>query len=237
MKIIALNGRLKSGKDTACETIQQVGSGNVRREGFADRMKVSGVLALGYKPTSIQEALVIANRLKDTGQVVSRFVNGEPTFGKRPDGTLGYNAQMQQTAIDGRTFWQLYGTEAHREVFGTDFWVDALLPDAPRSYILNTDLDKAQQEAIQRALAERFPGVDTLVITDCRFESEAQRALDLGGEVWLIDADERLGPLPPDAHASEQGLPAHLITRTIYNNGTLEAFRQATLAAMKDAAL
>ena len=233
MKIIGINGRAKSGKDTAFNIIAD----NVpfaRREGFADRMKLSGVLALGYAPENMEQALEIANRLKDNGQVISQFINGEPTFGKRSDGTLGYSAQMQTTPISGRTFWQLYGTEAHRHVFGDDFWVDALLPRPPISYIIPVELDKAQDAAIDALLRQTYPDVPLLVITDCRFPNEAERILSLNGEVWRIEADERLGKLPPDAHISEYGLPDELVTRVIDNNGPQEAFIAAVTEIVEE---
>jgi hypothetical protein len=56
-----------------------------------------------------------------------------------------------------------------------------------------------------------------LVITDVRYENEAQRILDLGGVVWAID---RVG-IKSDGHASERPLPADLVDWTIYNDGTV----------------
>lgn len=209
MRLIGLNGRLHSGKDTAFDYIEDAaGRANVKREGFADRMKLSGLWALGFEPQSADDALEIANALKDNGRIQTFFNTHE----KVP----------QMRVLTGRKFWQLYGTESHRNVFGTDFWVDVLLPqahEAPEHW--------QRREHNERALQRQFPDVDVLVITDVRFENEADRILRLGGEIWYIDAEERLGPLPPDAHPSEHPLPEHLITVTVPNNTTLEQFQIA----------
>jgi hypothetical protein len=56
--------------------------------------------------------------------------------------------------------------------------------------------------------------VDCVAITDLRYPNEAQRVLDLGGEVWEV---VRPG-LVSDGHASEQTLPRDLVTLTIEND-------------------
>lgn len=196
MILIGLNGRMKSGKDTAFEIVRDsFDFVQVSRTGFADKMKLSGVRALGYRPHSAEEAVIIANHIKDVGRIIVA-VGSTPSI-----------------SFSGREYWQWVGTEAHREVFGADFWVDALLPRVENPH------------SDQQALTKLFPHIDVLFITDTRFENEARRILDFGGEVWHIDADDRLGPLPEDAHPSEHSLPRELISRIIDNNGTLHEFK------------
>lgn len=217
MKLIGLNGRMRSGKDTAVEFIRSEANAFfaaserrtpvVQRTGFADKLKLSAALALGFRPDSVEEAVDICNSIKEYGRVRTYHEPG-PTL----------------MDISGRLFLQLYGTESHRDVFGDNFWVDALLP---------LRISKVTERV--RPVDDLFPDVDVLVVTDCRFENEAQRILDLGGEVWRIDAEQRLGPLPEGSHPSEHGLPDSLVTRTVRNNGSLEDFQRAVSFATVEA--
>lgn len=78
-----------------------------------------------------------------------------------------------------RSALQRYGTEAHREIFGQGFWLDAALPIPPSGATMYDDA--------------------LYVVTDVRFENEAQRIRDLGGYVILIRGpNEHTG-----GHASE----------------------------------
>lgn len=113
-------------------------------------------------------------------------------------------------SISGREFWQYYGTEAHRNPslgssFSEDFWLDNLLPHCKWTYNF-------------------APLTDYAVVTDVRFPNEAQRIKDLGGEIWWINADERLGP-PNTDHPSEKRLPIGLLDYELTNNGPKEEFR------------
>jgi len=116
--------------------------------------------------------------------------------------------------VSGREYLQFYGTEAHRGVFGEGFWVNATLPEH------FADLD------------DKYPDVDVLVVTDVRFPNEAERILELNGEVWGINADERLGELPDTAHSSERPLDPALLACTIPNNHSLSEFSEALKKAL-----
>lgn len=194
--LIGLNGEKESGKDTAgkyiCAWAPTIGR-DARRDAFADRLKVSAAHALGVMDQEID----FCNALKQHGSEINIEITGDYDH-------HGYwHAQ-----ISGREYLQWYGTEAHREVFDTDFWVDAVLP--------NPDLPSCGRE-------DPF---DILVITDVRFANEAARVKECGGEVWEI---VRTGHGDEDKHASEQGLPPELIDRRIYNESTLEAFKNEVI--------
>lgn len=199
MKLIGIKGRLHSGKDTTVEYIRQAAGpqATVDRAGFADKMKRSGLEALGYDTTNwpIERVLEVANEIKECGDIIVVLNDRE------------------SSRINGRLFWQRYGTEAHRDIFWQEFWVDALFPVG----LIGNPI----------GLAKAFPGTDILVVTDCRFPNEAERILDLGGDVWQIEAEGRLGPLPEDAHVSEYPLPPEYVTLTVPNNGTLDQFEVA----------
>lgn len=208
MKLIGLNGRKWSGKDAAFLILEQIirqAGGKAQRICFADKMKYSGMCALGFDPAnSVADMVAMADDLKENGFVTTSWKDHDV---------------MVKRTVPGRVFWQLYGTEAHRDVFGEEFWVDALLP-----HPFDGDRELVKLDTL-------FPDADVLIETTTRFQNEADRILDLGGEVWHIDADKRLGPLSPDAHVSERGLPPEYVTLTVPNNGTAEQFEIALAAA------
>lgn len=215
-QLIGLHGKAGAGKDTAFSFAQEWaderGALAVRR-GFADKLKHSALTALGFILES-SDALVLADGLKSLGEITTCI----------PDQSVLYT-------ISGRKFLQLYGTESHRDFFGNDFWVDALLPTG----------DADQRARHDEFMPDHWPywadkggwpiDTDYAIVTDVRFENEARRILDLGGVVWEIhrDAVDR-----GDTHQSEQTLPVDLINKTIYNGSTLEALRTEVYVAMDE---
>jgi hypothetical protein len=175
--ILGLTGRMGSGKDTVYQRLAEIVAMPdlvVERRAFADPLKDS-VASLLMMDRNLEEEL---KRSVDDAVVVYR--------GRRPIRTFTM-----------REFLQRYGTEAHRDVFGQDFWLDATLPlyeDNPYY---------------------RSPGT-LLVITDCRFPNEAERVKECGGQVWEVVGPE--GRMRADAeHASERALPAELRDGFIWN--------------------
>jgi hypothetical protein len=83
-----------------------------------------------------------------------------------------------------------------------------------------------------RIAMERAGRHENVVITDVRFDNEAQAIVDAGGEVWRVTrpgwrclADDAA------AHQSEAGVSDHLIARTIDNSGSLDDLRSQLAAA------
>jgi len=207
MELIGLHARLHAGKDTAYEVLCQVGEEKdltVVRRAFADPLKFSGLRALG-----MEDSIALANAIKETGRITITWE--------------GPRGGLKGRTITGRQYWQWYGTEAHRSgdlgaSFGEDFWVDNLLPE-------DDGYEDTDGYWIPPSWESNFKSADLAVVTDVRFPNEAQRIIDLGGQVWKIDADERLGP-NEDTHASEIPLADKYVTKVIDNNGTLEEFAQ-----------
>ena len=200
--LIGLHGRKGSGKDTAFGYIEDWAEGRgltAARRGFADKLKHSALLALGFQIAE-QDAIVLADSLKNLGEI-----------------TTVIPGQSVLYTIEGRKFLQLYGKEAHRDIFGDDFWVDALLPGG----FVNAWPADFDGHTTRPAWHRNFDFADICVITDCRFGNEAQRIRDLGGVVWAIDR-----PVVEDGddHVSEISLPPELVDLTIDNNGSLHKF-------------
>lgn len=186
MKIIGLSGDARAGKDTVGGMIVEWCESRgftAQKDSFAAKLKISACSALGFLEPSVEEALAYCDSLKAEGSIITIA---------RADGRV-YD-------ISGREFLQFYGTEAHREVFSRDFWVEALFKEY--------DLDEVGMNP------------EVLVVTDARFPNEATAIVGRGGEVINV-----VRPDNPDAitdglesHASESGLPADLITRTLMND-------------------
>ena len=100
--------------------------------------------------------------------------------------------------ISPRVALQTLGTEWGRDTINTDMWIL-----------------RAQKEMEQH---------DCLVISDCRFDNEAEAIHKAGGIVIEVT---RQNTQQVAAHASESGVSPRLITFQISNNGTLpELYRK-----------
>lgn len=186
MKIIGITGKAGAGKDTAAgfilEWCEEQGLKPLRW-GFADLLKLSACRALGGSTTiPVEGAVKFCNELK---QEEGRITITLPTGPLDP---------IREYQITGREFLQWYGTEAHRDTFGADFWTDALWSH------VNT---------------KAYEDVDVLVIPDTRFDNEGKSVLDCGGEVWEVT---RPGA-GAGGHSSEAGLPQEYISLELANVG------------------
>ena len=197
MHLIGFNGFKGSGKNTSANILAEIygdGTGVVYQVGFADKVKIAAARALAFLDASPRECIALMDEAKERWLIDYRTNNDVVQLG----------------TITGRQFLQNIGVEM-RKLFGEDFWVDQVLPHAAReSCDARADIHAAR-------LAERYPDVDCLAITDLRFENEAQRILDLGGEVWRVNNPA----CESDGHDSEQMLPDNLVTYEIDNSGSI----------------
>jgi hypothetical protein len=181
--LIGLTGKAGSGKDTTYETIYSLFN-DVRpviRLAFADLLKRSAVSAFSDFP----DWKGTAAEIKERGTVKIE-VDGKPVC-----------------EISGREFLQRYGTEAHRHVFGEDFWVDAIFPPL---------------EPLDFGPFIQSPEI--YVVTDVRYDNEAARIREYGGVIWLV---ERPGDdIEESDHASELGIDEGLIDYLLPNDGSLD---------------
>lgn len=171
--LIGMHGPKLSGKDTAFLRLREItGDGlNSVRVSFADALYRSAAAALGVTVEELQKWKTMDNiRL----QVVDD-IHG--------------NVYVD---INIREYLQKYGKEAHRDVFGGDFFVDFVLD-------------------------ELYPHQGTVkVVTDVRFPNEADAIHHAGGVVAMVvgPADLYTG----DAHASEHPLDTSKIDYILVND-------------------
>lgn len=147
MKIIGLSGYAQSGKDTVAALIAEHVQGTVKTVAFADLIKVSAARALG-----------VLRHPDDVGVRAVRRWADDFKLGHRVQITDANGAVLHE--ITGRAFLQRYGSEAHRDLFGSDFWIEQI---------------------------DWQPECDVLIFTDCRFENEAEAIRERGGEVWRVN--------------------------------------------------
>lgn len=176
-KLIGVTGRAGAGKDTVYKILdEQFPDYPINRLAFADLLKDSAMASLGLKYGS-------ANAFKQSGSI--KITIGSTEF-----------------EMSGREYLQRYGAEAHREIFGKDFWIDA-------------------------AFERLHKGVT--IVTDVRFDNEATAIQAFGGMVWKI---ERPGDeIAESGHSSEQGVSDALIDQFLINDGTIDDLRTQVLWA------
>lgn len=205
MRVVGLTGLARAGKDTtarlAIEWCEATGLSTTRLA-FADPLKVSAARALGFDGTT-EECVEFCNRIKKDGVSLRVDEYVPPDCGPDPVPP----EWIPLAEVSGREFLQLYGTEAHREVFGTDFWVEATF---------------RKINELGHGTADRGSEVDVVFITDARFPNEAAAIRNLpGGEVWQIVRDDAGLSDGLEAHASEAGLLPESVDLIITNNGTI----------------
>lgn len=157
--IIGLSGLKGSGKDTVgAYLVKQYA---FQRLSFADKLKQSAAALFGVEPSELEKmkndptVQVVIGRYTDTREAYYSF----------------------NDAMSVREMLQRYGTEAHRDVFGENFWVDQLLP------------------------VEGYYAGRAIVVTDVRFKNELRRITEIGGFTVFVN---RPALDLKDPHRSEQ---------------------------------
>lgn len=179
--IIGLHGKKRVGKDTVYEIIRSSYPHAVR-VAFADKMRES--LAALFD-ISVKE-------LEDL---------------KESEAAFQLDSVKTKRSFTWREFIQRYGTEAHRDIFGQDFWINSIFPTAfPLAYVNPNDIT---------------------VVTDVRFYNEARRILDLGGHIISVVRPNK--EYNNDSHVSEMGLSEELVSYEIVNDGSLEQLQERVL--------
>jgi hypothetical protein len=212
-QLIGIAGFKRSGKNTVADLI----SANYRKDegatvvsvGFADKLKIAAMKAIGFHDRSDADLIALADSIKEGGHFSVLY--DEPTL-PIPQGW--------EQEFSGREYLQWFGTEAGRETFWDSFWIDLVLP----SQLALEGWENAGSEALDLRYA-----ADLVVITDVRFENEAQRIKSLGGKIWQVT---RPG-IEAGAHISEQPLPDKYIDVIIPNEGTINDLETKVTAALE----
>ncbi len=206
--IIAFAGAKRHGKGVSAQFASELLLPETSTQvGFADKLKLAAARALGFTG-DLEECIALMDEAKECWDIV-----------------LADNGREFKT-LSGRKYLQRFGTEVGRDVFGKDFWVDQVLPK-PTNY---GSVDNGWH-GWRRTMA-RYPGIDHLLIPDCRFPNEAQRVKALGGKVVEVIRPQ-LFERGEDTHVSETPLPRELVDVTIINDGDLDLLRDRVDEALQ----
>lgn len=201
--LLGITGKKRSGKNTVGQYLQDKYRFN--QHAFADNIKK---LVLEINP-------IIGSDYKDGyGEI----------YLKEAVEKSGWEKAKEDHYV--REFLQNLGVRC-REVFGKNLWADHLWKELIKKYDTYNAGIKSLNYTINDLPSFKYEGEDVLVkpnlqsnvvITDVRFENEAQRIRDYSGYViHLIGRGEE-----GDTHMSEQILPPQYIQFTVDNSGTTE---------------
>lgn len=181
MRLIALSGYARAGKDSAAEVLVENGW---TRIAFADKLR-DFLYALN--------PIVRAEWYMTTEPRLAGYWRVQDVIDK-----YGWDGYKNSPFVgELRPLLQRLGTEAGRQTLWDTIWIDAAL----------NNLDPNGK----------------YVITDCRFENEANAVINRLGLVVRIN---RTGVGPVNDHVSETGLDSFDFDVVIENDGTLEEFKQ-----------
>jgi hypothetical protein len=158
--LLGLTGLKGSGKDVVGAYL--VKEHGFERRSFADKLKESAAALFDVEAWEFDEWKNDPAMVVGIGQPSSEYDNSIDTL---------------PPTLSVRNFLQRYGTEAHRDIFGRDFWVDNVLP------------------------VGGFYAGRAIVVTDVRFRNEMERIQLVGGHVIYVD---RPALDQKDPHSSEQ---------------------------------
>jgi hypothetical protein len=199
--ILGLAGAKRSGKNTVAEFIKdQFGDKyEVQEWSFAEDLKKSAAAAIGAgEEIAIGDPVAFCDLFKENGTI---------------ELSIDHELFSAAWTISGREYLQYYGTEAHRNVFGDDFWVKNLLQKIPNPAIVSHE-----------------NRID--VITDTRFPNEADAIRGIA-DGYIIKVSRPEVESDGDTHASEIPLPDDLIDYTITNTSTLDDLSFNTYTVIK----
>ncbi len=255
--IIAISGKMGSGKDTIGEIIQYI-SAESKIDMVSQNQSVSleDLIKGKFKENSDWEIKKMAGKLKDIACLLigcTREQLEDREFKETPLGEEWWYWKIYGELVDYRSrnisefkepipelikptprlLLQLLGTECGREIIHPNIWVNALFAD----YKLTRP---------NSSLGDISLGMPNWIITDVRFPNEAKAIKDRGGIVIRVNRNPtlKIGALftykdgskeviTQKEHPSETGLDDYKdFDYVIENNGTIEDLYREVLIVM-----
>lgn len=132
----------------------------------------------------------------------------EKRYGNHKDGTGFYIYRKEYHTP--RTLMQLIGTEVCRQIH-PNFWINSLFKDYTPTgdTLLEGEIRKVREEDLI------YP---KWIISDCRFNNEAEAIKSKGGVIIKVERDLD----NQDSHKSEKGINDHYVDLVINNNGSIQ---------------
>jgi len=230
--IIAIMGKLHSGKDTAGQMLIDMGGG--ARVAFADKLKqICGeMFGLTYDQMNTEEGKETKTDLPCLRCPLCSGINCHEVKLEREwkAECLNYACKAVGEIKSFRDYWtprmvlQYIGTEGFRRV-NPHVWV---------SYAMRKSTELLQGNAVGMTSDTKPPSF--VVITDCRFRSEMAGVVAAGGEIWRIRRPETdVTSAGLVGHASEtemDSIPDAEFNRVIVNDGSLDDLKRKLSAGL-----
>lgn len=224
MAILSISGYTGSGKDTVGAIIQYLLCKSTGTATVEEIVKDYAAHEWWLEEQSGFERRKWASKLKQiasilTGIPVEKFEDQEfkkTELGKEWDIIDGNNGCLVPMTV--RQFLQKLGTEALRDGLHQQVWINALMSEyKPTATYRMMIVDfSTNEEWEEKSKVEVMPH---WIITDTRYENEAQAVRDAGGVlIRVIRKDTEAVNL----HPSETSLDSYEFDHVIYNDGSLE---------------
>jgi len=226
MSIIAINGKISSGKDTVGRIIQYLTSEYKDKYDFIEwKNRVEKYGSNTYSPFKIKKYAGILKTIASllTGIPVEKFEDQEfkKTFLGQEWDYIEYMNNSPRGSITKMTIRELLqklGTEAMRDGLHTNVWVNALFAD----YHPTNDCQQHADGLFytdEHGENEVIPKYPNWIITDMRFPNEMDAVKERGGITIRV---VRPGRTLTGTHPSEIALDGFIMHYEIINDGSIE---------------
>lgn len=207
MQVVGIAGRKRSGKDTVALILEE--EYGFKRLALANPLKECLSTFLGVSEPIDKESLVSFSVSQEDLREMSHLLRLEaPLFIER------FREHMREWC--GQNCYTL----PYRKLIQT----------------VGTDICRALDEQvwIRRTMYEitmnkKYGGRNKFVVSDIRFDNEAEFIHNLLGSVWCVTSTRG----KDDTHSSEKGVDKKYISCIIANNGTLEELREGVKRVYK----
>lgn len=236
--LVAVSGKIKTGKDTIIQMIQEESNQDWILKHFADKLKLSIALLYGCSRENLESQSFKENMYYhfDSGEIKSieelrhssRGIDGNcicPSVEALQSAMIDFKPTRNNFWASFRTILQYEGTQIGRDMRSSNFWINSLFADYKEN-LYNT----------VNGLLTGSPSIPRLpnwIISSLRFENEAEAVRSRNG---LLIRVERPGmDLGTNyTHESETSLDNYpYFNEIIINDGTLEDLRNKVKEIVK----
>lgn len=208
VQIIALTGKARSGKDTAASILRNYMQAHTDS---VDEFNECYVLGLEAFAAPIKSMVAMLLDFFGLGSVMNPeqlvpYIDGDKK-----------EQVIEAVGASPRKLMQTLGTDWGRNMIDPNLWLNSMTARL-KGY------DEMQNHGYAGAV---------VVITDCRFDNEADCVHANGGIVVQIVRDEVPDQVGEEDHPSEAGLSKDKVDIVVYNNATVDALATDLIAALE----
>lgn len=207
MQVIGLAGRKRSGKDTVALMLEE--EYGFKRLALANPLRECLSTFLGVsEPTDKESNVSFSVSQEDLMEMAHLLRLEAPLFIERfreqMEGWCGQNCYT----LSYRKLIQTVGTDVCRAL-DEQVWI--------------------KRTMYEITMSKKYGGWNKFVVSDIRFDNEAEFIHNLLGSVWCVASTRG----EDDTHSSEKGVDEEYISCIITNNGTLEELREGVKRVYK----